>query len=1286
MKIARFTLLFLLHFASLAVISQPRGRNMSSIQWEPVQTVNIPGSGAQSFLYFTGALFDAQDNGLPSYLQRTRLDAGVGAATAEISDAVYLPLSLAEESLAAGKVTWTSIEPRVVTGKEKKVSYALASFVPLRKNASTGKIEKLVSFTLTIKPSFNGKVSSSNQRTYAPSSVLSTGEWFRIGVTQTGIHKLSYDFLEQLGMDPGSIDPTTIKVYGNGGTMLPFANLAPRPDDLIQDAVYVQGEADHVFGQSDYVLFYGQAPGGWYYSSVDQKFYHKVHLYSDTTYYFITAGGGPGKRISTQSSLQGGTPVTTFDDRAYHEIDAQSLIKSGREWYGESFEASSTHSFSFVFPDIDLSAQGSVRVELANRSSTAATYSILCENTSANIPATGFTLCPTCDFAQVVNSTLLFTATDPEVNVTLTKVFPAAMGWLNYIEVNVRRHLVMSQPQLQFRDTSSVGAGNIAAYQISGAASNVRVWDVTDHSNVKEISTAYNGQDISFSAAADSLREFIAFNGASFLEPAAIEKVENQNLHALAAYDMIIVAPPLFKQQAEKLAEMHREQDTFSVAVVTPQEIYNEFSSGMQDVSAIRDFVKMFYDRAATAANEPRYLLLFGDGSYDNKHRFDPNSNFIPTYQSQNSFTPTTSYVSDDFFVQLDDNEGQWGPGDADLPDMGVGRFPVRTVQEAEAVVNKILIYTGAIAPSSTDACNNTTNQTSFGDWRNTILFVADDQDGDLHFDQAETMARELDTIYPALNIDKIYLDAYVQQSTTAGPRYPDATEALTKRMEKGALIVNYTGHGGELGLTDEAVVDISTINSWNNIYRLPLFVTATCEFSRFDDPERTSAGEYVLLNPEGGAVGLLSTVRLVYAAPNFYLNSKFYDHVYNPVSGIMPRLGDVFRLTKVSSGTAVNNRNFTLLGDPALRLGYPKHNVVTSKINNIAVNPLSNDTIKALSVVTVSGYVADENGVKLSNYSGTLYPTVYDKASKISTLSNDGIESPLRIFSLQKNILFKGRASVTNGDFTFNFILPKDIALQYGIGKISYYAVAGKEDAAGAYENIVIGGYDSTTVNDITGPDVKLYMNDSSFVFGDQVNADPQLYAVLVDSNGLNTAGAGIGHDMIAVLDEQANHPIVLNDHFETDLNSHRRGSIRYSFDNLSEGLHSVRIKVWDAHNNSAQSYTEFVVSTSAKLALQHVLNYPNPFTTKTKFMFEYKGACDMLDVQVQVYSVSGKLVKTIDAYLHTDGRNVDPLEWDGTDDYGDRIGKGVYIYRLSVRNSMGETAERYERLVILK
>ena len=1288
MDLTRCWLLSALLLLLSASFLSARDRYSRSIEWMPARAVTDAAGQTNTFLVFKGAQYDPALNGLPVYFERVKLPAGTNAANISVADAVYQPVPEPEAALLPADMA-TDIALEVKTGYEQRQPYSLISFVPLRRNTQTGKPERLISFRLVVEPVMSAQKTASANKAYAATSVLASGTWYRIGVTSDGIHKISYSFLRDLGIDVDNINPRNIRVYGNGGGMLPFANSAPRKDDLVENAIHVQGESDNSFDQEDYVLFYGQGPNRWQFTASDQRFHHRTHLYSDTTYYFITADGGLGKRLSTQASLSGGITVSTFDDYAYHESDLRNLVRSGREWYGESFEASNSYEFEFSFPNIDVTVPGYIKAEVGNRSSVAATYNISAGTGSGAIVANGFTLCPTCDYMQPASTNFAFIAAGPSVPVTITKNTASAAGWLNYIELNVRRNLIMTGDQLQFRDKLSVYAGSVAAFRLSGASALISVWEITDPAAVKAQSAALNGTVLEFSVAMDSLREFIAFNNtAAFPAPVSFGKVDNQDLHAVGPVDMVIVSHPLFLQQAARIAELHRDKDTLSVVIVTPQQVYNEFSSGAQDVSAIRDFMKMLYDRGANDPSlMPQYLLLFGDGSYDNKRRFTPNSNFIPTYQSANSHSPTGSYVSDDFFGLLDDGEGQWNPSDGDLVDVGIGRFPVRSVAEAEAVVNKVMRYTNSDGIAVESSCDPEAGKSSFGSWRNTVCFIADDQDGNLHLGDAEDMAIKMDTAHPVLNVDKIYLDAYLQIMTNGGPRIPDAKAALEARIDKGALIINYTGHGGEAGLTAEGLVDVSSVNQWKNINNLPLFVTATCEFSRFDDPERTTAGEYVLLNHEGGGIALLTTVRLVYAAPNAFLNSNFYDVAYTPMSnGQMPRIGDLIRLTKNASGSSVNNRNFILLGDPALRLAYPRYKAVTTAVNSQQTNFSQPDTIHALSTVTVSGYVAGDNGLKLTNYNGTLYPTVYDKANKITTLSNDGNQSPAYTFTLQKNILFKGRASVTNGEFTFSFIVPKDILYQYGVGKISYYFHDNAVDGNGYYENLVIGGLDSNAANDITGPAVDVYMNDSTFTFGGTTHTDPRLFAVIADSNGVNTASAGLGHDMIAILDEQQSKPILLNDYFETDLNTHKRGSIRYPFYDLPEGKHTLSVKVWDVHNNSSQSYTEFIVATSAKLALKHVLNYPNPFTTKTKFMFEYNQACDMLEVQVQVFSVSGRVVKTINAFLHADGGNVEPVEWDGTDDFGDKIGKGVYIYRLSVRNSLGEKAERYERLVILR
>lgn len=545
-------------------------------------------------------------------------------------------------------------------------------------------------------------------------------------------------------------------------------------------------------------------------------------------------------------------------------------------------------------------------------------------------------------------------------------------------------------------------------------------------------------------------------------------------------------------------------------------------------------------------------------------------------------------------------------------------------------------------------------------------------------------MATLVDTTYDTYNIDKIYLDAYQQEQTPGGERYPTVNEAITRKLDRGCLILNYTGHGGEVGLAHERVVEVQQINSWTNKCNMPLFVTATCEFSRYDDPSRTSAGEYVLLNPSGGGVSLFTTVRLVYSTPNFILNRNFYRTVFEPINGKMPRIGDVYRIMKDISGNSVNNRNFTLLGDPAMMLNYPVNKVVTTEVNNQPVNSSSPDTLRALSLVTVKGYVADTAGNQMNGFNGILYPTVYDKPSTITTLQNDPPTAPF-VYKLQRNILYHGKVTCVNGNFEFSFVVPRDISYQYGIGRISYYAENGVTDASGYYENIIVGGANPNAATDVTGPSVQLFMNDSSFVPGGITNAEPKLFAIVSDSNGVNTVGSGIGHDIVAVLDGETDKAVVLNDYYQASVNSYQRGTIIYPYTDLADGVHTLSLKVWDVYNNSSTVTTTFEVRNEEGITLSHVLNYPNPFTTSTSFYFEHNQCCTDFDVMVQVFTVSGKLVRTINQQIYAEGFRSQPIEWDGRDDYGDKIGRGVYIYRMYVRSSDGTSAEHYEKLVIL-
>ncbi|MFC1733358.1 type IX secretion system sortase PorU, partial [candidate division KSB1 bacterium] len=1191
---------------------------------------------------------------------------------------------------------------------ERKVPFASISFIPVRKNQRTGKYEKLVQFALRVKTTrkeFKQALKGKNK--YTSNSVLASGDWFKIAVTKSGIHKITFNDLQGMGLSGSSFNLQTVGVFGNGGGMLPEANAEFRYDDLQENAIeVVDVNQNNNFDAGDHILFYAESPHIWEFDNTDQRFHHIINDYSEKTHYFITVDKGTGKRITSQASMNNpNTFVTSFDDYRFHERNLVNLMKSGRKWYGETFDFTDEYNFTFSFPDIDLSSKAYYKTIVVARSTIESSFNININGISHIISVPYVLTSYQTDYAIATGDTLTFYPGSSTINFNYkyNKTTSSSIGWLNYIELNVRRNLNLSASQMLFRDIRSIGNGNISQFSLSNAGSNVKIWEVTDPMNIQEITSVSNNNTLTFTVATDSLRQFIAFNGNSYFTPEQIGRVENQNLHGLGQYDFVIVSHPNFLQHANELANYHYQNDNLSSIVVTAGKIYNEFSSGSQDVAAIRDFMKMFYDRAGSDPEKlPKYLLLFGDGSYDPLQRIASNTNYVITYHSKNSLKPTASYVTDDFFGLLDDSEGLNANGNLDI---GIGRFPVQSAEEAQTMINKVKRYAAnTMLDDHPSECSSLLSVPNLSDWRNNVCFVADDEDGNLHLDQAEAMAVFIDTTYKDYNVDKIYFDSYIQESTPGGQRYGEVNEAINNRVSKGALIVNYTGHGGEVGWSHERVLEISDIIQWCNYQNLPVFITATCEFSRFDDPERVSAGELVILNANGGAISLFTTTRLAFSHSNFALNMNFHKNAFKKIDGEWPRMGDLIRKAKTPSNSYI--RNFVLLGDPALQMVYPEFNVITSKINGRQVNSYNSenlkksvipadlnglpvndytDTLKALKKVTISGFIAANNGNKVNDFNGIIYPTVFDKPTKVTTIGNDPTSYSTN-FRLQKNILYKGKASVTNGEFSFTFIVPKDIAYQYGYGKISYYAQNGETDANGYFDKIIVGGSENNVLTDETGPEIEVYLNDENFVFGGITNEDPILLSYVFDSNGINTVGNGIGHDLVAILDENTEHTYVLNDYYEADLNSYTRGTIKYPFQDLSEGLHTLKIKVWDVYNNSSEAYTEFVVASSTELALDHVMNYPNPFTTRTAFYFEHNQPSSYLDVIIQIFTITGKLIKTINESVITDGYRVDDIYWNGRDDFGDPIGRGVYIYKLKVRTDTGSFAEETEKLVILK
>jgi len=1251
--------------------------------------------GSKEFLSFTGASYDTYTGYLPKYSQRIALSPGMNQVSVSIANPVYAPLTAAELPIAKLQAKYISadINPNNSLVVVEKKSSAYLHFVPIRKDAN-GQYEKLVSFSLNIVQSRTPLPAARNRHTphnsFVASSVLSSGTWYRIGVAADGIYKMDYNFFKSMGYTMSSLNPQNIRIYGNGGGMLPDSNSVYRADDLVENPIFTSIAVPGTFGTNDYVLFYGMGPHTWSYDPIGKRYHHKKNLYSDTTYYFVNADMGPGKRIAPEALAASATDtVTTFDDYAFHETDQSNLIQSGNEWFGEYFDATTSYTIPFNFPNIVTSVPGYVQGAVASRGADSGIYSFG-PTFIRDAP-----VCPSCPFAiyaTMSTRSYTFNPTGNAVNVIVTKQSPGAVGWLYYVEANVRRNLIMPGGTMQFRDAKSVGAGKNSLFKINSAIA-VQVWDVSNPTNVQSDALTPFAGGYQFIVPTDTLKQFIAFDGTSYGTPKFFGSVPNQNLHAMQQADMVIVSYPGFYSLAKQLAAFHSSHDGLSVNVVTPQQVYNEFSSGRQDPVAIRDFMRMFYTRASNYKTSPKYLLLYGDASYDPKNRLQNNTDFIVTYESNESFDPTASFVSDDYFAVLDSNEGPVTGNNPYNLDIGVGRITASTIGDAQTVLNKIMSYeTPSGEPSilSTNCCTPQ-GQYNMGNWRNTVCFIAHDGDGGEHETDADTLAKRASRWYPNLNINKIYSDAYPVVQTPGGERYPEVNTAIDNQMDQGALIMNFTGHGGTLGLAFQRILTFNDINSWTNADKLSLFFTASCEFARFDNPQQVSAGELCLTVSNGGNIGLMTTTRDVYALPNQDMNQAFYTYLYTKLpDGSLPRTGDLFKQAKdaaIADGDYVNSLNFAYLGDPAVRLYYPPERVYTSSINSVPVSATP-DTLRALSKVTITGYVGDTSGGLQSGFNGVLYPTIYDKADSIVTLDNPNSSNPANIyfpFTQRNSILYKGRISVTNGKFTFSFVVPKDINYKYGFGKVSYYAQNGSIDATGNYQKVVIGGSSPTAYNTGKGPQLRVYMNDSNFVFDGLTNENPQLYALIYDTNGINTTANSIGHGITAVLDNNTQNTIDLTDYFQPALNSYQKGTINYPFSKLPSGTHSVSLRVWNVYNNTSQGYTEFNVEPQANLQLSHVLNYPNPFTTHTQFYFELNEVCDVIDVQIQVFTISGKLVRNILTQVKTDSFRSQPIDWDGRDDYGDKIANGVYIYHLKIRTSTGTTADTYQKLVIL-
>ena len=1102
--------------------------------------------------------------------------------------------------------------------------------------------------------------------TYKSASVLSEGRFVKVRIKESGVYKLTFEDLTAMG-----INPANVRIFGYGGAILNQSFLTSKIDDLPELAIHMEKGSDDVFNAGDYVLFYAQGINAWTYNTSLGMFTHTINHYSNYGYYFVSSDAGVGRKIqavdvATPSAY---TDVTEFTDYSVHEKELQSLANSGKEFYGETFSDILSYSLNYTFPNAVKNANTvKVRLDVAASSTVASNFLLdLGSAQSKTLSVAARTPNDNYEKARLANGIYTFTPSGDllNFNLTYTKANSTSKGYLNYLEMNVRRSMIMAGTSMRFQNVDYLGTDSYSRFQLSNAGSNTKIWDITNQSDITSINGAINNGVLSFFSPNKTLKIYMAIDptaAASFPKPEIVGAVANQNLHGLPQVDMIIITHPNFLSQAQRLAQAHNNKGEISVEVVTTEQVYNEFSSGTPDATAYRWMMKMLYDRAMAVndpSKKPKYLLLFGRGSFDNRKVIHSSGEgFVLTYQAENSHVETMSYVTDDYFAFLEDSEGNQVP--AHTMDIGVGRFPVTTLQTATDVVTKNINYM---------------QNTNRGIWKNQVCYLADDGDGSLHMKQADSVASYISRTYPSFQVNKIYLDAYQQEVNASGETYPVARTQFHNSLRNGLFLLDYVGHAGPTGWTNEQILSTADVKGLSN-KNLPLWVAATCDFLQFDIPT-VSAGEHVLLNPVGGGIGIISAARPVYASQNERINKLINQYLFQKENGKYPRIGDVLAKAKNNLGSEINKLSYVYMGDPALRLNYPgQYKIITEKINGETV--AGNDTLRALSVTAVSGYIADLDGNPVPSFNGSLSAAVFDKVRTITTLNND--KSGTFTYNDRPNILYSGSTQVVDGKFEMTFMLPKDIKYNYGTGRINFYATddtAG--EAQGSFENFLIGGSITDFDYETDGPQIEMYLNSTDFKSGGKVNETPLLIANVSDINGINQVGSGIGHDIVLIIDDDPGQTYILNDFYKSDLNDFTKGTIRFKLPVMKSGKHSASIRVWDLLNNSSLHTVDFEVIKGLEPEIFSIYNYPNPVKSYTKFVVEHDRPETVLNATVDIYDLSGRLVWSFKQ------STLDEISWDMNDMYGQRLKTGVYLYRISILSNSDQVFSKINKLMIV-
>ena len=1208
------------------------------------------------------------------------------------------------------------------------------------------KIYKLISFNITETSKKTTELYKGANKSGTTENPLKSGTFYKIKVDKSGIFKITKQFLQQNGINSANINPKNFRIYGNGGLMLPEFNqvnysdsnnpavtyVNPKYNALQEDAIQVTGEDDGVWNDNDYAIFYAQGPNGYNLFDIGNGNGHKrmdnrndssnnfVNLYEDFSYYFINFDIGPGKRVQTVDNSLPADLITRYDDYQVINEEKFNLEKLGRIWTGDVINGNREIVFN-TRSAIDPSDAIRFRTQVVGREAQSGRITVNVntftdEKSLASNSESFVALRSEGTLSNQSGTSIKFNYT---TNISSN---PIAKFYFDYAEVQYKENLNFNNTQMNFRDFDiREGTNELYGFSISNAAGMDQVWDVSDVTNAKR-ATNKNSQNsvFNFGYLANSLtfnNEFVAFRTDSGFDPIFVAKIENQDLASLSNVDYLILTQPAYINQAQRLATYHQTKNGYNVQIVDVNKVYNEFSSGSKDITAIRDFVT----KLNTTSGSLKYVLLIGDTSYDFKNRIAGNTDVIPSYQSEASADVKSSYVSDDYFVMTKPQTGRYLY--QNLPDLPIGRLPAANVQEAKTMIDKTLAYYNALPGQSSP----------FGEWRMKLDFVADDDfegsgptradgtviPGPFHFlvDYAIKQNFETNTDKPEYNIRKLYLDAFPAVTSAGGQRFPQINQAITNDVGN-SLYLFYFGHGGINGWAQERVLTSTEVQGFNNftsVYsRFPLVSTITCEFTLWDEPSTSSVGEQLMKHSTGGAATMITSSRAITVDYGRKFTLLFTDNLFKLYSDDFMPLGDAHLLAKKqyksSYGDSSDPLRVNFLGDPAMKLSRPKRLL---KIDDVET-PVPGK-IRALDFVKIKGHVVKADGTTTDEtFNGRVAINIFDKKIKKTTLNNDNYSALNNklTFDEEPSAIVKASGTVVNGVYTVEFYVPKDINYEVGNGRILAYAdnfsrTSPNPNAFDVFTNRVqsLGDINPDGINDAEPPAVNLYLNNTNFANGGIADQNPVLLACVRDNMGINSTGAGIGHDITFVLDGDVINTTSVNDYFlsgdgngcTSNLQDYQKGSVTFPLRNLTPGEHQLVFKVWDINNNSTSSTLNFVVKDESekKLEVNRLLNWPNPFTNKTYVQFEHN-CDDALDVNVQIYTITGKIVRTLstsvsaEPFLQGFRTPRQAIEWDGKDDFGDTVAKGTYIFKIFARSQNQEkctgSATAVEKMVLLK